>query len=439
MKGRNWKQAALTALSLVLVAGMMGNGCPADPNINGNGGGGGDGGGGDGGGDGAVPFTIVKTDIDVRHDAAIRAGNDLVVYGTGVNTGVSYLVPSESPTAGTPVPNSDHYDSGAFAVGSASNYIFLVGSNTGPLAFQVSVFDLATETITKTFTPGEIRLGYTPASEEDAGNIQASGQYCVVICDANTVTDGKIMKFIDAAQNPPTVTSFGTNPTASAFNVEQCAIDATSKKVVAVVDDTFYVYDMDNPNAAPTQIVSPNGINDTYQIAMHNNWILAIDNQGYPLAFLVNLNTNTIVNLTDAEAIFAGAIGDEVFAFWADATAEDSSGGGQRAAVGTIPGPGSTKAALDQYIDGSTTNNGSVGFGQSMCITPNSDYMFLSDGYLQFSLGNASFVVPPDPNGEDAYGTPAWDVHCTNYTVAFKTASDRGLNTTTKVGYIILP
>jgi len=426
MRKNNWMILPTLLLSGLLVAGLAcGTGFP-------------DGGDGGAGGGGTLPFTVVKTDIDVRHDAAIRAGNDLVVYGTSATTGVSYLVPSTNPTTGTAVPNSDLYDSGAFAVGSASNYIFLVGANTGALAFQVSVFDLATETITKTFDATDVRLCAIPGSEEDAGNIQASGAYCAVVCDQTTVADGRIFKFIDASQNPPTVTSFDSNPAGGCFQVDQYAIDATSKKAIAVVGDTFHVYDMDNPNTAPPQIVSPNGINDTYQIRMYDSYIIAIDNQGYPVAFLVDLNTNTIVNLTDAAAIFSPAIGDEVFAFWADADANDSVGGAQRAAVGTIPGPGFTKAALDQYIDGSTTNNGLVGFGQSICVTPNSDYVFISDGTLQYSTGTASFTVVPDPDGSSAYGCPARDVHCTNHTVAFKTAAAQSDDTTTKVGYINL-
>jgi hypothetical protein len=171
---------------------------------------------------------------------------------------------------------------------------------------------------------------------------------------------------------------------------------------------------------------------------MYNNYIIALDNQGYPVAFLVDLTTDTIMNLTDAAAIFSPAIGSTVFAFWADADANDSVGGAQRAAVGTIPGPGFTKAALNQYIDGSTTNNGLIGFGQSIAVTPNSAYVFLGDGALQYSTGNASFILVPDPDGASAYGCPAWDVHCTNSTVAFKTASSTTASTSTKVGYIVL-
>lgn len=399
----------------------------------------GDGTNGDGtNGDGTVGLTIVKTGIAVRHDAALLCGNDLIAFGTAAGSnivGVSYIIPSTAPTAGTPVPNTELYDNSAFAVG--GHTIFLAGSNTGSLAFQVSVFDATTGTITQTFTTDDIRLGRIPVSGDDPGNIQADGDYCVVICDQSTVTDGNIVKVIDVSSGTPVVTAFTNNPASSFFQVAQVAVDALSGTAVAVANDTFYVYDIANPTAAPTEIVAPNGIGDT-QIEMNGNYIVALDDQSYPEAFLVDLTTNAVVPLTDAQGIADLDIGTSTFAFFADADANDSSGGSQRAAVGTVPGPGFTKAALDQYIDGSTENNGLVGFGASMCVVPNDSYVFLADSYLQYSTGGASFVVPADPAGADSYGTPAWDVDASINTVGFKTANTRSDNTDTTVGYIIL-
>lgn len=396
-----------------------------------------DGGGGGGGGGGVTtPFTVVKTGIAMRHDAAIRAGADLVAFGTGVTTGVSYLRPSTGPTTGTPVTDSDDYDSGAFAVG--GDHIFLVGSNTGPLGFQMSVFDAAANAITHTFPTTDIRLGTIPASEEDVGNIQADGDLCIVMCDQNTVTDGLIVKVIDASTNPPTLVAFADNPATSHFNVDQVDVDAATRRAVAVADDTFFIYDIDAPTTAPVQIAAPNGVGDV-QMEIAGDFILAIDNQAPGEAFLVDILGEAIVTLTNPEAAWDVSICNDGFAFFADADAADSAGGGQRVAVGAMPGPDSTKAPLDQYIDGSTVNNGLMGFGGSLSVTPGGEYVFLSDGYLQFSNLDAAFAIVPDPNDSDPYGTPAWDVHCSATIVAFKSASNRSATTTTSVGYIVLP
>jgi len=93
---------------------------------------------------------------------------------------------------------------------------------------------------------------------------------------------------------------------------------------------------------------------------------------------------------------------------------------------------------LDQPIDGSTANNGLVGFAGGMCVTPSGNYVFLSDWYLQYSPATAIFTVPADPDGSDSYGCPAWDVDCSDDTVGFKTAATRTSSTDKTVGYIIL-
>ncbi|MBN2448402.1 MAG: hypothetical protein JXO22_16870 [Phycisphaerae bacterium] len=402
-----------------------------------------DGGTTDGGttdGSGTAAFTIVKTGISMRHDAALRCGTDLIAFGTGYGDssiiGVSYIIPSTAPTAGTPVTNTELYACKGFAVG--GHTIFLAGSNTASLAFQVSVFDALTGTMLKTFDAEEIRLGGIPVGADDPGHMQADGNYCVVICDENEVTDGKIIKVIDVSGAEPALIAFDQNPVDYNNMVDQVAVDAATGTVVVAADDTFFVYDIAAPDVAPTQIAAPNGIGDV-QMQMNGSYVIALDDQSYPQAMLVDLAGASIIQLPDGEGTFDLDIGSQTFAFYADYDSDDSSGGSQRAAVGTVPGPGFSKAAMDDYIDGSTTNNGLVGYAGSLCVVPDDSYVFLGGWYLQYSTGGASFVVPADPEGADTYGTPAWDVDCSAKLVGFKTATTRSDNTETTVGYIILP
>jgi hypothetical protein len=151
----------------------------------------------------------------------------------------------------------------------------------------------------------------------------------------------------------------------------------------------------------------------------------------------VDIAGGTTITLTDAFANGSNSIGVSAdnFAFFADADATDN---GQRAAVGDLPGPGYTKAADGNQIDGSTNNNGLVGFASDLCIVPDGSYIFLSGSYLQYSAGNASFTVPVDPEGIDPYACPAYDIDCSNNTVGFKTAHSYP-GSAEDVGYIILP
>ena len=278
-------------------------------------------------------------------------------------TGVSYVVPSTAPTTGTAVPDGATYSSKGFAVGGKN--IFLAHTNSGPTMFQVSVFNTETAT-THTFSNADIRLKNIPVGQHDQGHIQADGNYCAVICDSTSVSDGKIIKVIDTSGATPAVISFSENPAGSSWGVSQVAVNATLGKVIAVADDTLFVYTIATPTAAPVQIPVADGIGDT-QMSTSGNYLIALDDQGYPFAFLVDLVNNTVITMADAYAAQIPAIGGTSFLFFADETAADL---GQRAAVGTVPGPGYTEAALDVYIDGSTPNNGRVGFGGQAAIVP---------------------------------------------------------------------
>lgn len=389
---------------------------------------------GDGSG-GTAALQIVKTAIPVRHDAGLYCGNDLIAFGTESASssivGVSYVIPSTSPTAGTAVTDSALYDNSDFAV--AGRTIFLVGSASSNIAFQVAVFNVDTGTTT-TIPVNQIRLASIPVAPTDPGNIRADGDYCVVICDANSVDDGKVVKVIDVSGDTPTVVSFTQNP---AERVQQVDVDAASGKVVAATNDKFYVYDISNPTVAPVVIDVADGIDDVV-IQMNSSYLVALNDANYPKAFLVNLANNQVVNLTDSEGTYDVAIGASKFGFFADFDADDSVGGSQRAAVGTASDATFSKAPLDQRIDGSTTNNGTIGFAGSMCVVPGGtyqNYVFLGDSYLQYSPGTTSFTVPADPNGQDTYGTPAWDVDCSSSVLGFKTAASRSSNTDTTLGY----
>ena len=429
----------VSALALVLAVGLA---CDTiDDGTGGNGDGDGNGGGGGGGGTGTT-LTIVKTEVVVRHDSAIKAGDDLIAYGTGTPSafvGVSYLVPSASTTAtttGTAVPDSALYNNKAFAVGGKT--VFLVGGS-GDKTFLVDVLDTTTGLVTMDFPETDIDLPRIPAAAVDIGHIQADGDYCVVTHDRDFESDEKHLKVIDVSGTVPALIAFDNNPAGitTGVSIAQVAVDAASKTVVAVVGGSFFIYDIDNPTAAPTEIVSPNGIGDV-QIQISGNYIIAQDDQAYEKALLVSLVTNAVIDLTaPADAQGAVAIGGTKFVFFANFDVTEDKG--QRASVGTVPGPGFSKAPYGNMIDGSTGNNGYVGYGSHVCVVPDGSYIFLGSKYLQYSSGDTSFSLPADPDGVDPYGCAAYSVDASSNTLAFKTQKTYASTTDKQVGFIILP
>lgn len=385
----------------------------------------------DDGDDEPAGLVIVKTAIALRADSTLRCGDDLIAFGTGALNGVSYINPSEAPTAGTPVPNGDSFRSKGFAV--AKRTIFLVDGN-----FRVSVFNVDTDAAPVTIPEADLSLQNIPTGANDAGHIQADGDYCVVRCDS-----GNVIRVIDVSSGTPVVVPLNNPPdVSSGFGVQQVAVDADTQRVIAAAGSprALYVYDLADPAADPTEIPLPNDISSTVQMQVLGDFLVALDDQAYKQLLLVDLETGTIVDLTDANAIADVAVGPHQFAFFADLDADDSVGGELRTAVGNLPGPDFAKVATGNRIDGSTTNNGTVGFAGSMCMVPSGDfedYIFLAGPYLQYSPGTTTFTVPADPQGADPWATPAVDIHCSDNVVGFKTATTK-TDANKTVGYIIL-
>ena len=395
-------------------------------------------------GNGGSTLNVVKTAISVRHDAGLQCGDDVIAFGTGTLSGVSYIIPSAGDTSARTIPNDTEYDSGAFAC--SGDTIWLVGGVTGGAAFQVAVFDVTTASVTMSFPETDIRL---PNIQDPGtpGNIRADGDYCVVRCDQNTVTDGKIIKVIDVSSGTPTLIAFDTNPASSGSQVDQVAVDAATKRVVAVVGDDVFVYDINNPTAAPAQytVGAGFGFSDSLVQISGDYMIGGIEQSTGPEhATLINLTDGSTVEGDVPESATGVALGGAKYVYFLDATADDSNGGDQRSAIGAVPNAATTKATIDEYIDGSTTNNGIVGYGQNACVTPDGAHCFLSGStslgsgeFLQWSTGGA-WSLPADPDASSPYGVPATDVDCSNGCVAFKSGQGTTAGTSTVLAYAIL-
>lgn len=433
---RNHARNLLVAALALLVVPMIGCPGPAptgggDDNTNENTGGGdttneNDGGGDDG--DPVVTLTPVKTAIAMHVQGGIEAGDDIIVYGTGGFAGVDYIVPSAGDTAGRGVPGGDTFNAIGFAV-AGKKVAFM--SN-----FVVTIFDAATET-SNTIPETEIRLINT----QEIGRMQSDGDFIVTRNDDGIVDDGKQLKVIDVSGDVPVVIAFDQNPAEFALGLSQVDIDAGTSTVVAVVFDTFMIYDLNDPAAAPLSITIDAGIDGDVQVRVDGRTIMFRDDEASGNVGLLDIDTGEVTFFTNNPAASSIALNGGSLIYFQNDTNEDSVGLHIRSAIGTVAGaPGSTLAPIEQWIDGSTTNNGVFGFAETAAITPDGGLLFIagresvgSGEYLQLSTGGA-FGLFADPTGVDAWGCPAADVSVTSNTVAFKS----GNNNDTTVAYIIL-
>lgn len=378
-------------------------------------------------------FSATKTSITCHVQSMVRAGEDLIAFGTGGAKGVSYIVPSGSDAAGRTIPNSSTFNSYSLAVGGRN--IFLTDGN-----FQVTVFNADTQDQTP-IALTDIRLKNIPASQLDSGHIQADGSYCAVICEESEVTDSAVIKVIDVSTGLPSVISFTNSPISNGEQVQMVAVDSTTRRVVAATSDAFYVFDINSPTAAPSQFDADISSVGSTQMQFDGTHVIFHDDAGVPSARLLNVTTGAITALAQNPSSGRSlALRDGNFGYFVNRVSSDSVGSHGRTGIGSITGASITLAADDDFIDGSTANNGQFGFGQSICITPDGSSFFLagsenvgSGEYLQVSTGGA-FATIADPSGDDELGCPATDVFCGDDVLAFKTGS----GSDTVIGYVRL-
>ncbi len=389
--------------------------------------------------DNTLGLSFVLTKIRTHVQGHMAVGDDLIAFAavtdSGSPDGVAYIIPSEGDTAQRDIPGGADFAENSFAV-SKNGKIWLVNN------FVVTIFDTVSET-SAVIDNNDIRPVNIPVDPEAAGHTQASGNYFVTRNDAGEVADGAIIKVIDVSDATPDIISFTKNPggVTSGFQVPMVGIDAESMRVVAVANDIFYVYDMTDPDADPVafDVSTLGGIDNEVQFKFDGTFILYHDDNTKENAMLLDITDagNKPVELDNSPASGHTELVDGRFAFFT----EESLGSSLQSAIGTTAAaPASTLAADDNPIDGSTTNNGYFGWGQTLAIEMNAAVWWMagndsvgSGDYLMRSTGGA-FSTIADPEGADENGLPASDVNVSENTLSFK----YGVDTETYVGYSIL-
>ncbi len=390
------------------------------------------GGGGGGTGDPTAGLTVVKTGIEMRHDGGIVAGDDVIVFGTGGFAGVKYMIPSAGDTVAREIPDGDSFVAKSFVV--AGKKAALTNN------FVVTIFDTETGT-SNTIEESVLRRTNLPGDLYGPHHMHADGNFIVARSDRST-DDGLFIKLIDVSDDTPAVTSFAVNPTENDSGVDYVMVDAGTNTVVAAADDSFWLYDISAPEAAPTEFPIADGISGETAPQIDGDFILFEDNQAFGNVHVLQISTGTITMLTANPSAHEMAASGGAFGYFIDADPDDSLGTQARSAIGTFSTiPGAREAAVRDFIDGSTTNNGAIGYDSTIAITDDGSLAFIagsqglgSGEYLQVSNGG-TFSLFPDSSGLDTYGCQGSDVNISSNVVAFKA----GENNDVTVGYIMLP
>ena len=416
---------------------------------------------------------LIKTLITLGSAGKIDVGDDLIVYGirddeavisSNQEAGIHYLVPSNATTntvAGTLIPGSAAlFGRRNFEV--AQKKVALVRSTNA-----ISIYDTVAGTLTD-IPATDINIETFFSAANMPGEMASANQYIATINKTHVVTDGNAIKVIDVSGAAPTIISF-PDPTDINGDVEdfrQVAIDGATHRVAAVSgDDHVYVFDIDNPAAAPLMInLSINSgrgnFSDAAQIRFDNGKILyhqlpdisdRLPGLGSGNAALLDVDTDSITtftenptNLNTVLALNGGSIG---YSIWREAADQGSDNNNFRSAIGKVStAPASTPAGqLDTFntrpsvVDISpftqadcVQESETIGYGATMCITPNGTYWFLAGwgpvssrfDVLQMSTGG-TFTDFADP-GTVTGSVMATDVVCSGDIAAFRALHQEG-------------
>lgn len=327
----------------------------------------------DNGNDNGDTDGFVLTNIPIHVQGRIGVGDDIVAF-TDIDADrtpgvVNFFVPSESPVAAHGIDGAENFDEDSFAV---SGKKIILSDAAGDRSFGLTVFD----TESQTFAPiaiEDIRLVNIPVGNYSTGFIVADGNF---VATRNDTDDDVIVKVVDISGAMPVVIPFINNPggASSGFSVQQVAVDAESELVVAVNSGVFFVYDINSPDAMPTEfdVTALDGIADE-SVAFDDGVLLYSDDSDgivYYLDVTDAANTPVAISTPDRGATRFNLRGPN-YGFLYEGPASQ----GLTAAIGVMPG--TTPAISDgDTIAENTANLGRFGYGNTLTVAGSDDSPF---------------------------------------------------------------
>jgi hypothetical protein len=281
---------------------------------------------------------------------------------------------------------------------------------------------------------------------------EADGTLVATVNSTVTTADGakKRIKLVNVNNiGAFVITPFNVDPTNTPSGI---ALDTAGGRTVVRGGDTFYVYDNASPNAAPQEFERPalNGGAGTTDIVLSGDYVAFFDdNEDFTL---LNITTGQFSqpNRNPGRENRGLALKAGRFAYFAMQTDDDGASTSvlNRALVGSTDDINDPVDPQGEFINGTDDNDGRVGFGATVGMSPNRRYVFVAgetavgvDAKERLYLsrdGKDFLVVEDDDDPLDALR--AAGVAASNDLVAFLIPESlTGFTSNVSVGYATLP
>lgn len=401
----------------------------------------GTGGGGGGGTTTSVALNLVKLTTQSTTTRGPAVGDGVLAFNAGSGSMLVWLNAGDTVAQEVPAPSGMTHDGSAFQF--AGKKLVVRDGFSGSLYVFDSVLGRSAAVAS-----ASINMGGSggPNLWESEGTLIATVNATVTTADGAA----KRIKLIDISDiDAFSITPFDQDPVNSPNAID---IDATGAWVAVRGGNTFYIYDANSPTTAPMQFMRSAllGGAGSSDIQIDGNFVAFFDDNG----------DFTLLNITNGQfsqptrnpgrSIRGLALESNRFAFFAMQTSDDGSSVAQvnRALTGTTSDVNTLVDPVGTFVNGQDETDGRVGFGATLCISPNGRFAFAggetavgvnSMDRLYLSTDGGSFLIVQDPS-DSLNALRAAGVACSDNLVAFLIPTD--LTTTTSsvtVGYAALP
>lgn len=365
----------------------------------------------------ASGFELTVTSVATRMDSGIAVGPDIIAFGTGSNTGVSWLkVGEESERT---IPGGQEASASLFAV--CGSKIVLTKRN------QVLVYDTTTESMT-TIPEEDIYLWRTSGGQYAANFFRADGHLVATLNNPTKVSDRAQVKVIDVSGPEPRIIALH-GPDFPPGDINSVAVDAKSGRVAFGSQKQQGIFHAPVAPGAPftkVDLAAYDSFGRSCQLVLDGSRALYFDAAGAQKLRLVDLDKNQIGvggQLLNERRYYD--IRDGVLGFASD----QSRGSGAAVAVGRFG---------EQLAFPPGTGEDDFGLGQSVAVSEKGLVFVAGDGKGGVGSGEVLYVTDGTAwrpvAGPDGAAIPAVDVVAGPSVIAFKT----GKANNTRVAYAVV-
>ncbi|MBN1347752.1 MAG: hypothetical protein JXQ73_34015 [Phycisphaerae bacterium] len=389
-----------------------------------------------------IDLNVVKLDVEATTQRGPAVGDGVLAFDAAGGAVLAWVKAGSTTANEVQAPAGMTHDRSAFKF--AGKNLVVRDRFSGALY----VFDTDAE-VSKAISDDSIDMGGSggPDLWEADGDLVATFNSWV------TTQDGahKYVKVADVGNvNAITVTPFDVDPDNTTGLA--IALDAAGGKIVVHTSDGLYVYTIATPNAAPQKFTRSalNGGLGMSDIVIDGNYVAFFDdNEDYTV---LNISTGQFSQPSRNPgrqnrglALQASRLG-----YFALQTNDDgySTSVINRCMVGRVTSLNSLYDPSGAFVNGSDENDGRLGFGATVAISPNARFVFVAgetavgvdeQERLYLSMDGGYFECVLDDDDPDDVLRAA-GVACSNNLVAFLIpATLSGTTSDVSVGYAVLP